>query len=621
MQNLLLPTLSERVATCAVATVDPGFGACPLRLTVCSAQESAQPNQCQLSGPHRRQRWHTSRSVETRALAAPERPAMAPRSTPQCSPTYLCTIATAAAVADACDEILQASQCGSTAVELRLDFYTDFNADQPERQLQSLLDACQAAELPCICTCRPHWEGGKFLGNEEKRLNVLKMAAYMGAQHVDVELKAAAPFFSGYRRDTQPGCKIILSSHNFHTTPPDHELSAVLRDMYLAGADIAKIATTALDITDALRLLAVLKASPGPTIALAMGERGLISRLLAPKYGSYLTFGSLGSGKESAPGQPTVEQLRFLFRLPAQKHDTKVYGIVGNPVGHSRSPLLHNAGFDRVGYNAVYVPLLVDDLQHFLAHPLAQDFAGLSVTIPHKEAALQAADQVDPIAAQIGAVNTLVRSSYGHLSAYNSDWGAAISAIEDGLRGSSSAHASTSRAESSSDTHDVGEGEASPLRGRRVVVLGAGGAARALVFGALAAGAHVTIVNRSRQRAESLALAAGGQPAVADMQHLLSGQVRGDVLINVTSVGMHPHVHSSPVPETAALQGFMLVFDAIYTPMVTQLLKDAREEGCIAVSGAEMFVRQALQQFEHFAGQKAPAGLFRRLLLEGLSQQ
>lgn len=238
----------------------------------------------------------------------------------------------------------------------------------------------------------------------------------------------------------------------------------------------------------------------------------------------------------------------------------------------------------------------------FLASLPGADWAGLSVTIPHKGAALAGAQDADPVAAHIGAANTLVRQPDGTLKAYNTDWSAAIGAIERGLGGSGEIDASTA--------------SASPVQGKTVVVIGAGGAGRALAFGAASRGASVIIANRTADKAEELAKALGGGARGVGLDALESGGASGDVLVNTTSVGMHPNVEDSPVPASA-LAGYELVFDAVYTPRETRLLRDAKAAGCAVVTGDEMFVGQAAQQFKLFTGLEAPVELMRRIVLEG----
>lgn len=510
-------------------------------------------------------------------------------------------------------EIQEAALAGADIVELRLDFLDSFN---PEEDLEILIRACS---IPCIVTCRPEWEGGQYGGDEDQRLAILSYACKLGADYVDVELRAAPFFFAGGGVGDAK-TKVIVSFHDFEETPDDTTLRNLISAMRGCGGDIAKIAATAQDISESLRMLDLLKEQTEPTIALSMGERGLPARLLAPKYGAYLTFGSLRAGRESAPGQPTVDQLRNLYRLHEQTADTKVYGVVGNPVSHSRSPALHNAAFAATGYNGVYLPLLVDDMPKFLAAFSDPDFAGFSVTIPHKAEALAGAQNVDDVAWQIGAANTLVRQPDGSLSAYNTDWSAAISAIEQGLEqasgGSTSGSSPTADGESPAAAV-AGSQSHSPLSGKTVLVLGAGGAGRALAFGALQRGAKVIIGNRSRGKAEDLAAALGGTTRVVSIDDVNSGAVTADVLANTTSVGMQPAVTESPISATAAGK-FAVVFDAIYTPLETQLLKDAKAAGSIPISGLEMFVGQAADQFRLFTGKEAPVDLMRKVVLDSL---
>ena len=353
-----------------------------------------------------------------------------------------------------------------------------------------------------------------------------------------------------------------------------------------------------------LRVLQRAVASGQPTIALAMGERGQITRILAPKYGSFLTFGALSPERQSAPGQPTLTQLRDLFRLKQQNEKTKVFGVVGSPVAHSRSPAIHNAALGEINYDGVYVPLLVDNMETFLNTFNQADWAGFSVTIPHKEAALRWAAEADQVALAIGAANTLVRQPDGALKAYNTDWSAAIAAIERGFGGDGT----------------LAEAGKSPLQGKTVVILGAGGAGRALAFGAAVQGANVIIANRSLERAKELAEALEPQARGVGLDEIANGNVTGDVLVNTTSVGMHPNVEETPVPA-ATLSGYQLVFDAVYTPLQTRLLKEAAAAGCIVVTGEKMFVGQAVDQFRLFTGEEPSAELMTKVLLDSLSRK
>eukprot|EP00197_Chlamydomonas_leiostraca_P004102 CAMPEP_0202872118 /NCGR_PEP_ID=MMETSP1391-20130828/20452_1 /ASSEMBLY_ACC=CAM_ASM_000867 /TAXON_ID=1034604 /ORGANISM="Chlamydomonas leiostraca, Strain SAG 11-49" /LENGTH=542 /DNA_ID=CAMNT_0049553083 /DNA_START=98 /DNA_END=1726 /DNA_ORIENTATION=+ len=530
----------------------------------------------------------------SRAVMAAAQTAEAPTKT---SGFITCSV-TATTVQAFIDEIQEVAKSGVDIIELRLDFLKDFDT---ERDLKMIMASCP---LPYIVTYRPKWEGGNYEGPEPPRLATLKYAALCGAPYVDVEFKAAALFFAG-QGEVPIQCKVILSSHNFQKTPPAAELHQLAKDMHAAGADIVKIATMANDIADSAAVLSLLQSPVAPTIALAMGEKGQIVRLLAAKYGGYLTFAALSPDKASAPGQPTVATLKALYNYQNQGPRTKVYGIIGNPVSHSKSPLIHNTAFQHIGHDGVYVPLLVDDLPRFLdafaGHP---DFQGFSVTIPHKEAALKAAKQVDPVAAKIGAVNTLIRQPDGSFKGYNTDWCAAIDAIERQL--------------SSSGTSSSGSGSSgsSPLAGKTFLVLGAGGAGRALAFGAADRGAKVLITNRSRERAEQLAASLPGSSVVA-WEDVQAGKVKADVLANSTSLGMAPKDNESPVPA-ATINNYGLVFDAVYTPVWTQLLLDAKAGGCQVVDGLQMFVGQAVLQFQHFTGKQAPTELMQSTLVNAL---
>lgn len=505
----------------------------------------------------------------------------------------ICTSVTATTVKAFVEEIAEAVASGVDIVELRLDYIKDFDA---ERDLEPLMQACQ---IPYIVTFRPQWEGGNYDGPEPQRLATLKFAALKGAPYIDVEYEAAHCFFAG-AGEVPVSTSVILSHHNFSETPDLDTLRSKARAMRAAGADIVKIAALANDITDCDRILALLRDNTGPTIALAMGERGQLVRLLAARYGGFLTFAAMSPSRASAPGQPTVQQLRSTFRFARQQADTAAFGVIGNPVSHSRSPAIHNAAFEALGFNGVYVPLLVDDLPLFLDTFGRRDFQGFSVTIPHKEAALAAADSVDDVAQSIGAVNTLVRQPDGTFRGYNTDWSAAVAAIERGL----------------ADTAAGGGAGPASLDGATVVVLGAGGAGRALAFGSASRGAKVIIVNRNRARAKALAAAVpGGAAEYVGMEEMVAGQVAGDVLVNTTSVGMHPQSEESPVPP-GVLFHFRLVFDAVYTPRDTRLLRDARSAGCATVDGVRMFVGQALEQSRLFTGQEPPADVMEAAMLQ-----
>ena len=499
-------------------------------------------------------------------------------------------------------DVADAVAKGADIVELRVDFLKASSANGTiERDVATLIDA---SAVPVIVTMRPTWEGGQYDGEEGARVRALWSAAKAGAAYVDCEVLAAERFFAA-----KPGnmgkmkTRIILSSHDYAKTASDEDLAGIHAKCVAAGADIVKMASVCNDIEDIGRLEKLLreKGKTIDTIVLGMSEAGQVSRLLAAKFGSFLTFGAIRRGEESAPGQPLLEELRNLYRVPTQSASTKVMGVIGNPISHSKSPALHNPCLAAANIDACYVPLLVKDIKTFLKSPLfgSSDFVGFSVTIPHKEDALLVCSEVDPVAKQIGAVNTLVRQPDGSLKGYNTDYAAAIEAIENAYE------------------KKTGTPAAKVLKGKTVVVIGAGGAGRALAFGAKFKGANVIIANRSVERAQALADACGG--TAVSLEDLASGKVRGDVLANSTSVGMQPNVDETPAPATV-LGGFAVVFDAVYTPLETRLLREAKAAGCEIASGLDMFVGQAARQFELFTGKEAKKTLMRDAVLSSMKK-
>ncbi|KAF3330288.1 bifunctional 3-dehydroquinate dehydratase/shikimate dehydrogenase [Carex littledalei] len=493
--------------------------------------------------------------------------------------TLLCIPSVAKTVEEMAGDMVAAAAMGADVVELRLDCLFSF---QPRSDLERLLTN---RPIPALVTYRPKWEGGEYDGDDETRIEALLLAMELGADYVDIEFKVAARLLSLMSGRKPENLKLIISSHNYEMTPSVEELGNLAASIQTLGADIVKITTTANDISDVSRMFQLIVHSQQvPIIGLVMKDRGVISRLLCPKFGGYLTFGSLNKGRESAPGQITGSELLNVYRIREIGPDTKVFGIIGKPVGHSKSPNFHNEAFRAVGFNAVYVKYLVDDLPSFLNTYSSPDFAGFSCTIPHKEAAVTCCDEVDPIAKAIGAVNTIIkRPSDGKLIGYNTDYVGAISAIEDGIAG-----------------YSVKDAAVSPLAGRLFVVIGAGGAGKALAYGAKEKGAKVVIANRTYERAKELANLIGGHAlTLADLENYHPEE--GMILANSTSIGMHPNVNDTPLSKQA-LKHYAVVFDAVYTPKVTRLLREAEESGANVVSGLEMFIRQAMGQFELFTG-------------------
>ncbi|KAB2629783.1 bifunctional 3-dehydroquinate dehydratase/shikimate dehydrogenase [Pyrus ussuriensis x Pyrus communis] len=505
------------------------------------------------------------------------------------------TLICAPVMAESVDQMLvqmgKAKEVGADLVEIRVDFLKNFN---PRQDLGALINQ---SPLPTLVTYRPSWEGGQYKGDDKQRQDALRVAMELGADFIDVELKVADEFYNSIQGKKPEKVKIIVSSHNYEKTPSSEEIGDLVARIQATGADIVKIATTALDITDSARVFQVLVHSQVPMIALVMGEKGLISRVLSAKYGAFLTFGTIEAGVVSAPGQPTVRDLLDLYNFRLIGADTKVHGVIGNPIRHSNCPLLYNAAFKSINFNGIYLPLLVDNVANFIDTYNSPDFAGYSYTIPHKEAGLKCCDEIDPHAKEIGAINCMIRNpADGKLKGYNVDYLGAIAAIEEGLRASNGSS----------------NGSGSPLAGKLFVVMGAGAAGTALAYGGKQKGARVVVANRTYDKAKALANKVGGEAiTLAELETFHPED--GMVLANATPVGMEPRIDQTPLSKNA-LKNYSLVFDAIYTPTWTRLLQEAQECGAAVAFGTEMFLNQAFVQVEKFSGSPAPKHLIRDVL-------
>jgi len=445
-------------------------------------------------------------------------------------------------------------------IELRLDY---ISRPDVERLVQS-------RPRPVIATCRPGREGGLFAGEEADRLDILRRAAVAGAEYVDIELDSVAEL-------GRVPAKRIVSHHDFNETPED--IGDIYKSIAETGADVVKLATKANSVLDNLRMFELLQRSDRPTIGLCMGEDGQISRIMAGRFGGLLTFAALDNASASAPGQLTVQTLREMYRYELINPKTDIYGVVANPVAHSMSPAIHNAAFRELDLDAVYLPFRVDDPSAF--YPAFRHIVkGYSVTIPHKVTSMQAMDGLDPKVNEVGALNTIVLRD-GKLVGFNVEWLAAIEALEAG----------------------TGE-DASYLRGRRVLVIGAGGAARAICIGLRERGATITIANRTASKARLLAESIGARwLPLADLK-----SIEADIIVNTTSVGMHPNVDACPV-DVSLLHKGMVVCDIVYNPLETLLLRRAKARECAVVDGLGMFVRQAANQFRLWTKREPPIEL------------
>jgi 3-dehydroquinate dehydratase/shikimate dehydrogenase len=462
---------------------------------------------------------------------------------------------------------------GAQLVELRLDYI------HGEVNIRRLL-----ANRPSsvIVTCRRERDGGKFAGPEDQRLMLLRTAVAEGVEYVDLEedVAAAVPRFGKTKR--------IVSYHDFRKTPENlAELHTRLKTL---DADIVKLATMANHPHDNLRMLHLILSSGTPTVGMCMGDIGTPSRILAGRFGAPFTYATFHHERTLAPGQLSYEQMAEIYHYDNINSDTAVYGVIADPVGHSLSPQIHNAAFHHLGINAVYIPFRVpaEDLKQFVDDAPALGIRGLSVTIPHKETIAARLTKIDPAVKGIQAVNTVVFQG-ADVIGYNTDYKAAMDSLESGWG-------------------EPGQ-KPSPLEGRSALVLGAGGAARAIVYGLKRRSARVTISSRNRKKADALASQFDARAVDWPARY----KVEATVLINCTPVGMHPSVDETPF-EKHHLKPSMLVFDTVYNPESTLLIKEARSQSCRVVTGVEMFVRQACLQFKLFTGKDAPAELMRQVL-------
>ncbi len=447
-------------------------------------------------------------------------------------------------------------------VEVRLD-----TVDRPDA-----IAAIEGRRRPVLVTCRPTWEGGHFKGSEEERERILSEAQAGGAEFVDVE--ARAEFVAAITRRRR-GRGIVLSLHAFDEPPSD--LVERARAMRSTGAEVVKIAIEAQRLGDVLPLLDLASRPDfvdadgmNGHVLLAMGQPGVPTRVLAARLGNRWTY----AGDGVAPGQLPAARLLGEFGFRRIKADATLYGVVGNPISHSLSPVMHNAGFSALGLNAVYVPLQAADADDFVRFARATKMAGASITAPFKVGMLTQVDEIDEMARRVGAVNTLVVRE-GRWFGANTDVDGFLAPLAGRMA----------------------------LKGARATVLGAGGAARAVAVALGSEGTAVTVCARQAPAAREVAVLAGG---TAGPWPPKPGS--WDVLVNATTSGSRGP--SDDPMDGVALDG-EIVFDLVYAPARTPLLQRAAREGCLTIGGIEMLVAQAERQFELWTGVRPPAGLFR----------
>lgn len=463
-------------------------------------------------------------------------------------------------------------------IELRLDYLR-----QPASVLQKLRwFADYHPEVLVIATCRRARNGGKFRGSVAAQVNLLVKAAAHGSQFLDLELESAAALKSKDLDRLRAAAAVILSFHDFRAT---RKLDETFQRMTAFPADYYKVVSTANSLYDNVVTMKFLErqSEKHSMVGLCMGEQGIISRVLCVRAGSVFTFASAAPGEETAPGQIAARTLRDTYRIDQVDAATKVYGVAGDPVAHSLSPLMMNTAFRRENVNGVYLALHATRLPDLLACVRDIPLHGMSITMPYKREIIQHLDNTDAVTEKIGACNTVIRAQDGKLYGYNTDVAGVVRPLEQRLH----------------------------LAGAKVLVVGAGGSARAAVFGLKERGAEVFIMNRTTSVGQKLA-------RQAHAKFLSRTQMRSlefDVIVNATPVGMGG-AKVSPLNDKEL--NARILFEMVYTPAETRLVKMARAKGLQVITGVEMFVQQGARQFEIWTGKPAPADDMYRVVTAAL---
>lgn len=465
---------------------------------------------------------------------------------------------------------------GAELVELRLDYIG---------RAVNLGRLMNDRPGPIVLTVRRREDGGRWTKSEQDRLMLLRSAIVAGAEYVDIEVDVASqiPRYGSTKR--------IISYHDFSGTPDNlEEIHAAMAE---EDADIVKIATMANSFADNIRMFNLIKNAKVPTIGLCMGEIGMVTRILANRFGAPFTYATFSSDKKMAPGQLNWKEMQNLYNVTNIDEQTELFGVIADPVAHSYSPMIHNRAFTHANMNARYLPFRVpkDDLHQFMNGCEQMGIQGISITIPHKERAIDYCTQAESSATGIGAINTMVFHE-GERLGYNTDYRAAMDCVTEVLV-----------------TEDRPKETA--LQGVTAMVLGAGGVSRAIAWGLKQRQADVVITSRNEERSKLLADEIGCRVIPWEDRHNHKVQL----LVNGTPVGMHPNVDSSPF-NASAINQFMVIFDTVYNPENTLLIKYALQANCRVITGIDMFVRQAAYQYKLFTGQTAPALLLRKSIKE-----
>lgn len=469
-------------------------------------------------------------------------------------------------------------EAGERFLEFRLDYLAD-----PRQGVAAIAEfLSKHRDCTILATCRRHQNRGRFNGSIEEQIRILDAAVEAGAQAADIEIESAENV-SADLDALRAKCQLILSYHNYDGTP---SLDAIFRRMSRIQADAYKIVTTARKPSDNARVLALAKThARRNVVVLAMGEIGFPTRVLSPAFGGVYTYATPNAAAGTASGQVSARQLRKLYRFDKFSKAAKIYGVIADPVRHSISPAVHNRAFQARRIDAVYLPFLTppQHLKDFFTLADKLPVSGFSVTIPHKQKVMRYLDLIDPLARRIGAVNTVWRKA-GKWRGANTDAEGVNVPLSKVLR----------------------------LAKARVLVVGNGGAARSAAYALSEAGAQLAIVGRNADRVRALAKACDAEPLSreqAEASHF-------DALVHATPLGMFPHVNDCFFNDQIPAE---IVFDMVYNPLETVLLRRAREQGKTVIGGVEMFIEQAARQFEIWTGESAPRAVMEKAAMEALA--
>ncbi len=467
---------------------------------------------------------------------------------------------------------------GETFLEFRLDYLP--NPIDGIGAIRGFL--ASHPECTLMATCRRHQNHGRFNGSIEEQIRILDAAISAGAKAIDIEIESAENAVARVEQ-LRSRALVVVSFHNYGGTPA---IDPVLRRMMKVPADCFKLVTTARKPSDNYRVLSVAKSYPKvPTVLLAMGEMGLPTRVLSAAMGGLYTYAAPNAAEGTAPGQISARLLRHIYRIDKFSKAAKVYGVVADPVRHSISPAVHNRAFQSRRLDAVYLPFLVHpaQLKDFFTMAGKMPLQGCSVTIPHKQKVMRYLDWIDPLARRIGAVNTITRRA-GRWRGTNTDVDGVLVPLKKKIN----------------------------IPKSSILVVGNGGAARGAAFALTGAGAKVSIVGRNPDRVRALGKASGATP-------LLKEQLAGlhfDAILHATPLGMFPHANECFFEDKIPGD---LVFDMVYNPLETQLIKRAREQRKEVIPGLTMFLEQAAHQFETWTGETAPRPVMEKAALEALN--